>query len=68
MDDKQFKKFIEHVHGRFETLNKKRRITKEDIAFEREFAESQLGFPVSYATMHDQLFWDGFVKERYYRQ
>ena len=65
MDDKQHEKFKKHVSGRFESLSKKRYINKEDINFEREFAESTLGFPVSYATMQDQLWWDGLVKKRY---
>ena len=65
MDDKQLVVFHEHIDGRYDTLSHRRWINKDDVEFERDLAEKSCGFPVPYATMHDQLWHYGLVKKRY---
>ncbi len=65
MDDKQHQELKAHMQMRAASLSKKNRFSREDITFEQELAEENLGFRVSYATMYDEFYWNNLIRNRY---
>ena len=65
MDDKQHQELKVHMQTRAESLSKKKRFSQQDIKFEQELAEEELGFRVSYATMYDEFYWNNLIRNRY---